>query len=414
MKERAGRIELDRMRTFLQRLTVPDGGNAKFIHIAGTNGKGSTTAFTQAIARGQGWKTGGYFSPYVYDLRERFQINGNYISEADFAKFMGRILPIARELEDTEFGGPTEFEVKTAIGFLLWQQERADVVALEVGIGGRLDSTNVVHPAACIITSIAYDHQKMLGNQLSQIATEKAGIAKPGVPLIVGNVPSEAWEAIQIKAREVGVEVWKFGREITVTECADRFSVRYPTGEIAGLQCPLYGEMQHHNAALAISALAAANLLPNLDAVAASLVTAKLPGRFQIADYHGRTLILDGAHNQESAKILAANLGVKFAGQKCVLISGMLGGHDPIPFYRELAEVTDELKLVDLTFRRSQHADDLLRTLASELPQIEIAESVSAAVKEACADGTDRPIVVTGSFYLLSDLNDQMPELGLS
>ncbi len=414
MKERAGRVELDRMHFFLQQLGVPNGGNAKFIHVAGTNGKGSTTSFTQAIARGQGWKTGGYFSPYVYDLKERFQIDGNYISENDLANFMSRILPIARAMENTDFGGPTEFEVKTAIGFLLWQQEQADVVALEVGIGGRLDSTNVVRPAACIITSIAYDHQKMLGDQLSQIATEKAGIAKSGAPLIVGNVPDEAWQAIQARAAEVGVEPWKFGRDITVKECAGSFSVSFPTGEITNLRCPLYGEMQHHNAALAISALAAANLLPKPELVASCLASAKLPGRFQTAEHQGRTIILDGAHNQESAKILATNLRAKFGDRKCILISGMLGGHDPIPFYRELAAVTDELKLVDLTFRRSQHADDLLQALTQELPHIQVAESVSTAVKQACADGSDRPIVVTGSFYLLSDLNDQMPELGLA
>src|SRR6185436_18334668 len=215
---RGWRLGLDRMQAFVDKIGMQDAlgaeGGPQFIHVAGTNGKGSVTAYLQSILVEAGYKTGAFFSPFVYDPRERVQFGRELISKEDLAKLTEELIPIAESFSDTEFGGITEFEFKTALGFLYWKRKQCEWVALEVGLGGRLDATNVVTPKASIIVSIGLDHTNILGHTLAEIAYEKAGIIKPKVPVVVGQMPHEALEVIERAAAEREAPIWRYGKEI--------------------------------------------------------------------------------------------------------------------------------------------------------------------------------------------------------
>jgi dihydrofolate synthase/folylpolyglutamate synthase len=217
LEPRGWRLGLDRMRAFCDHAALAHwikGDAPQFIHVAGTNGKGSTTAFVERLLREAGFRTGAFFSPFVKEYRERIQVNGELITEADLTLFTGRLLQQADTFEDSEFGGITKFEFEAALGFLVWGEKRCDWVALEVGLGGRLDATNVFLPKCSIIVSIGLDHVAILGGSLPEIAREKAGIIKPLVPVIIGEMAEEASEVIEAKAAEMGAPVWRFGQEI--------------------------------------------------------------------------------------------------------------------------------------------------------------------------------------------------------
>jgi len=406
MPLRAGRIELGRMREFMRRLGLPNGGQPRFIHVAGTNGKGSTTAFVRSLATGQGYRAGGYFSPYVYDLRERWLGPAGMITREDFAKFMSTILPISDEMRKSECGGPTEFEVKTAVGFLHWTATECEIVALEVGLGGLYDSTNIVDPIVSVITSISLDHQAILGHSLTEIAKQKAGIIKPGRPVVVGDLPSEAMAVMESKAKETGSTIYRFGKEFTANMYDSKIEVVTPTRCYSGVRLAMYGPKQAQNAAVALMAMEAAGLLHEAAQVPPSLAATTLPGRFEERSIDGRTVILDGAHNPESARVLAQNLLERFPDENVTLLVAMRDTHDPDPFFAELAGLRAKIVTAPLTFGKCWSPDELARAARGFFSDVAIAKGVADAFQHAANLG--RPIVVTGSFYLLSDLIESL------
>ena len=204
LQARGWRLGLDRMEVFLDRLGNPHDGLRAF-HIAGTNGKGTVTGMISACLTSAGYKTGSFYSPYVYDFRERIQIDGEMISKADVARLTALIKPVADEMVYEEVGGPTEFEFKTAMAFVYWKEMGCDVAAVEVGLGGRLDATNVIEEPVCaVITEIGLDHQQYLGDTIEKIAFEKAGIVKPGRPVVTGVTDDRAYGVIREAAEERG------------------------------------------------------------------------------------------------------------------------------------------------------------------------------------------------------------------
>src|SRR5688500_11172275 len=204
LQARGWRLGLDRMEAFLDRLGNPHDGLRAF-HVAGTNGKGSVTGMIAACLTSAGYKTGSFYSPYVYDFRERIQIDGEMISEADVARLTALIKPVADEMACEEVGGPTEFEFKTAMAFVFWKEMGCEVAAVEVGLGGRLDATNVIEEPICaVITEIGLDHQQYLGDTIEKIAFEKAGIIKPGRPVVTGVTDDRAHKVISEVATERG------------------------------------------------------------------------------------------------------------------------------------------------------------------------------------------------------------------
>ena len=284
LAQRGWRLGLDRMSEFARRADLAGSLGAenspKFIHIAGTNGKGSVTAMIQSCLVEEGYRTGAFFSPYVVNPRERIQFGRNLISERELAEIATKLLPIGESLSESEFGGVTEFEFKMAMGFEFWKQKKCEWVALEVGLGGRLDATNIVQSAASAIVSISYDHVSILGSTLKEIAHEKAGIIKPNVPVVVGEMPDEAFFKIEQTALELGSPLWKVGREVQWQNRESGVLISTP-GSTIEVSPSLFGEIQHHNAAVAYAALELAGPSRDKSKVQRGFASAYLPGRFE-------------------------------------------------------------------------------------------------------------------------------------
>lgn len=280
------------MQEFLRRLGVAEKlgqkGGPQFIHVAGTNGKGSTVAFLQSMLVEQGYKTGAMYSPYVYDVRERVQIGKELIPKEDFARLTEKLLIVGEELEKTEFGGPTEFEMKTALGFLFWAEQDVEWVALETGLGGRLDATNVVDPAVSVITSIGLDHTHILGETLAEIAAEKAGIIKPSRPVVIGTLHDDAFDAIEKTAANRDSQVLRYGRDVKWKGS----ELVTPNSTYKDLEPGLIGGVQEINLALAVAALELAGANRDKEKLTHGARAARLPGRYEEVEYKGRKFIL--------------------------------------------------------------------------------------------------------------------------
>jgi dihydrofolate synthase/folylpolyglutamate synthase len=417
---RGWRLGLDRMQEFVKRLGLTDvlgaEGGPQYIHVAGTNGKGSVTAYLQSMLIESGYVTGSFFSPYVYDPRERIQLGRTYIPKKVFALLTQLIRPIGESLSDTEFGGVTEFEFKTSMAFAFWKEAKCDWVALEVGLGGRLDATNVVTPRCSVIVSIGLDHTKILGETRAELAHEKAGIIKPGVPVVVGSMADDAREVIEAEARSVGAPVWLWNREIVARAdtAPGAFVVETPAGQHAGLRVGLPGAQQGHNMALAVAAMDAAGATRTLRGLTEGSRKATIPGRFQRATYKDRTFILDGAHNADAAKVLLESIRNYLwtrpatdlkATTKVILITGMVAGHDPADFYRELAPVVTSVHVVPIEFHRAVPPNEVAAAIDGLLPSVRIHETREQGLEAATAEaGENDLIVVTGSFYLVGEV----------
>lgn len=414
LEKRGWRLGLDRMEDFLRRAQLTDAVGSgerspRYIHIGGTNGKGSVTAYAQSLAAAHGFRAGGYFSPYVYNVRERIQLDGMPISEEEFAQVAGELRPAADSMVESEFGGPTEFEFKTAMGFLAWSRARCEMVALEVGLGGRLDATNVVHAISSVIVSIGHDHMEILGPTLEAIAREKAGIVKHSVPLVLGEIRDDAARrAILERASELDATVWQFGKEIRILDRNDGWTVTTPAGTLTGLRPGMRSAVQPHNMALAIAALQVAGVALDVERVRDAVEKTVLPGRFQSVVSDGKRFLLDGAHNAEAAQNLRATLvesGLASTDHPAILITGMLYGHEPGDFFREFEGLVRSVHVCPIEFHRTRPETELAELLRIHFPAVlphrSAREAIEAAKGESRADET---ILVTGSFYLVGEV----------
>lgn len=387
-----------------------------FFHVAGTNGKGSVTRYVHSILHEAGHRVGGYYSPYVYEPRERIQFGGDPILEEDYAKTVSDLMLVAETMATPEFGGGvSKFEFETAMGLLYWQRKGCEFVALEVGMGGRLDATNIVHPAASAIVSIGLDHTAYLGDTLAQIAREKAGIIKPGVPVIVGAVPDEAWEAIEPIAKKHGAPLWSVGREIALASSANVWTVTTPNRCIEGLLPGIPGVKQPENVAIALAMLDAAGVDVPEAALREGVSRARLPGRFELRSVGGDRVILDGAHNAEAAQVLADTFIEHCPGETAVLLTGMLEGHDPVAFYQRLSGCFSEAHVSPIDFHRALPPKEVKQALEKlEIPS-ESYQSVEEAVS-AALDSARRQqavLLVAGSFYLLGEVGPLLDRLAV-
>lgn len=404
---RGWRLGLDRMEEFLRRLGLEEyvsgEGRAAFVHVAGTNGKGTTTAFVQSLLIEQGFRTGATFSPFVYDVRERVQVGRELIGKEDFARLTERLIEVGATMDGTDWGGPTEFEMKTAMGFLHWFEAECDAVALEVGLGGRLDATNVVDPAASLVVSIGYDHMQFLGDTLGAIAGEKAGILKPGRAAVMGSLPEEAADVVRARAAEVGAPLWCFGEEIRLEETGDAWTVTTPGGQYAGLKPPYFGAYGAHNMALAIAAVEAGGLLRDPLAVARGVERSFVPGRFERRTWGGRTVVMDGAHNPQAAAALAEGLRAHGLGEM-TLVTAALEGHDVRATAEALKPFVARVHVGTIDFHRALPSAEVA-ALWRELGVEATAHATTRAAWEAATQENDPAILVAGSFYLLGELN---------
>ncbi len=316
LKKRGVTLGLGRMQRFAEALGDPQ-TQVPCIHIAGTNGKGSVAAMLESILRHAGWKTGLYTSPHLVRLGERIQVNRRPLSDAEIAGYVREMRAVA-DAREQALGAdehPSYFEFMTAMAFLHFARQRCDIAVLEVGLGGRLDATNIVTPEVSVITSIGYDHCDILGATLTDIATEKAGIIKAGRPVAIGRLPAEAEAQVREIARSRDAPILsvcqEFGTELS----------RYPEANLAG-------DYQRWNAATATIAARAlsSRWRLNADGIAQALRQVDWPARWQEFVVGRRRVILDTSHNSEGAEVLEANLArLRAAGRAPIVVGGVLG-----------------------------------------------------------------------------------------
>lgn len=430
--ERAARIpytvrdfKLSRMRELLDRLGNPQAG-LPIVHVAGTKGKGSTAAMTASVLQAAGYRAGLYSSPHLLQIEERVAVDGRSCPPAEFAELVLQLRPhveamdAAAEARSDAEHGPTYFELLTALALLHFARERADVAVLEVGLGGRLDSTNVCEPSVCAITSISFDHMRQLGNTLAAIAGEKAGIIKSGVPVVSGVLAEEPQRVISQRALELGAPLWQLGRDFEVSyhppalEAAARARIDLRSdvpgnwGPLDGLELALLGRHQAENAAVALAVLAVLRSqgwqIP-ATAIRAGLAAVHWPARVEVL---GRrpTVVLDAAHNAASVAALLQTLRESFPARRRWLIFASSRDKEYAAMVRQLAPECDVFCCTE--FQNNPRAvsaselPDLAR--AAGHPQVEAYDCVADAWRAVQARaGADDLVFVTGSFFLAAE-----------
>ena len=332
MAMRPGRIEpgLERVRCVAEALGLAlGGGGPRFVLVAGTNGKGSTVAFLGAILEATGQRVGRYTSPHLVDVSERIQVNSQCIGSGEFVSHGVDVLERAGEC-GIEL---TYFEVVTLIALLHFESMSVDWAVLEVGLGGRLDATNLVEPALSILTTIGMDHMDFLGDTLEEIAWEKGGVTRPGAPLVTG-LP-DGLHAASLRERGVPSTTWRMGKDFWVEMTEDGAAYRSARGTRSGLRIALEGAHQAHNAGLAIAAAELLDPSMSSEALQTGLLAAVLPGRNEWVRREGRPdVLLDGAHNVPAAETLRLTLGGFPPEVRVIGVLASREGKDPSEFVR--------------------------------------------------------------------------------
>jgi dihydrofolate synthase/folylpolyglutamate synthase len=367
----------------IRRLIEALGGQepARFLHVAGTNGKGSVCAMLDAVCRAAGRRTGLFTSPHLVTFRERIRVNGESIPEFAVAEGLTRLRGLSADWDSP----PTFFELTTALALDWLKRQETQVIVWETGLGGRLDATNAVLPAACALTSIDFDHRAWLGDTLEAIAAEKAGIIKAGVPVVSAPQADEAREVIARTAAKRGAAL--------------RF-VEKPLG--ADWEVNLAGSHQRSNAALALAMLDAAGIDTPEPARRRGLATVDWPGRFQRLE--GGRIVLDGAHNPSASRRLAQTWTEEFgAGSRATIILGILRDKDADAVCRALAPLAARFIAVTARSPRALEAEDLRRLLAEITPIVPCVRASSVPDSLKLARQTPEPILVTGSLFLVGE-----------
>lgn len=392
---RGSRPGLSRVRELCARLGDPQ-KELSCVHVGGTNGKGSFSCMLACVLQAAGKKTGLYTSPYVYRFNERMQIGGVPVSDEALAALMEEIKPHADAMEDP----PTEFELITAAAFLWFCREKCDVVVLEVGLGGRLDATNIIEkPLLSAVTSIGLDHTAILGDTLSAIAGEKAGIIKPGCPVLAGELPEEALSVIRRAAEEAGAPFYQAETELVTVGreslAGTEFTLRGEPYRIG-----LAGAFQPKNAAAVIRAAEILNI-PR-EAVKEGLEKARWPARFEVLR-EDPTVIFDGGHNPQG--VAAAVETVKRLGLgKVVLLTGMMRDKDYKTAARLFSEIADTVYCVEPDNPRALPAEEYAAEFPAAIPEKSVEAGVKAAMAAARAQG--RPLLCAGSLYMYREARD--------
>ena len=400
------KLGLDRMRELADRLGAPQ-NRLKFLHVAGSNGKGSVCTFLENGLNACGYRTGFYSSPHLARLEERFRINGKTVDEETFAKAADRVRDVVEAMR-REQNGPTYFEITTAIALVLFEMERVDFAVWEVGLGGRLDATNIVTPELSIITGISLEHTEHLGPTLAAIAGEKAGIIKEGVPVICGPLRKEAFDVIAAKAGELHAPL------TAVEPYSDPVRIlRTPEGKASQLlalcgivvEIPLPGVYQRNNANVAAAALKqlAARFGFDLKTALGGLRHAEWPARMQyIPD---RRLIIDGAHNPEGAEALAASLREFYPAQQFHFLCGCFADKNAEEVLRSFAPLALDFQFIEFDgsgrkIRTAGELSELLRTIAPDCPSKQ-AELEPALERLPAPDGA--VTVLSGSLHMCGE-----------
>lgn len=414
-----GRPGLIRVARLLAMLGNPE-RRLRAIHVAGTNGKGSVTAYLRNILAETGLTVGSFTSPFIETFNERIAVDSQPIKDADLLEELKRVQPFVEELDrQPDLSGITEFEILTAAAFDYFARINVDAAVIEVGIGGLLDSTNVLTPLVSVITTVGMDHMDLLGDTLEKIAAQKAGIIKNGIPIVAGKLPEAARTVIEETAEKAAAPLYEFGRDFSAEsgtldgELFENFSfsdraVRWPH-----LRTPLIGKHQAENAAVALEAarLFAEELGLSItrNDIKKGLDETRWPGRMEIISAEP-LIMLDGAHNAPAAQRLAENLRKEFSGRQLFLIIGSLVTKDLAAILAPLAKLSEvKIYLTPFQYSRARSAADLAAFAGGKI-------QVVSAWQEGLADAlanlneTDDLILFTGSLYFISEVRAALLE----
>ncbi len=401
----AANFDLRRMAELLERLGNPH-LTSRSIHVAGTKGKGSTAAMIASALSTAGYRTGLYTSPHLHTFRERMTINGEMITEEEFSALAARLQPEIDEVNRRHnYGELTTFEILTALAFAFFKERRVHFQVLEVGLGGRLDATNVVTPQLCVITSISLDHAAVLGDSLAKIAREKAGIIKPGALVVSAPQPSEAERVITEVCRHHGASLTTVGRDVTWKKltsdlAGQSFEVTGKTGTHQ-LTIPLLGKHQLENAATAVAALEA--LAIGAEDIAQGLARVRWPGRLEILRREPLFLV-DGAHNPDSARRLKEAIAEYLNYDRLILVIGASSDKDIGGIVGELASLSSMAIATRSRHPRALAPALLLEELERQGVTGVMAESVAAAVESALEMAGPRDLIcATGSLFVAAE-----------
>ena len=385
----------------------------RFIHIAGTNGKGSTAAVLSRILRNHGIKVGLYTSPHLVRFTERFRINDEEVSAE-------RILRVFEKIRATLDGSthPTFFEMVTAMAFLYFAEEQTDLVIAETGMGGRLDATNVITPEVCVITNIGFDHQEFLGSTLSSIAREKAGIIKEGVPVVTGALQPVAQGILKTTCMNKGAPLYRFKSDFRVRRNSNvSFRYRGISRQFPSLSLNLRGPHQVGNAALALATLEVLekkdllSLRPGI--VERSMHEVKWPGRLEILDTNP-TIVLDGAHNPQGAESLRDALKVSFKYKKLHLVMGIMADKDILGILRRLLPMAETAIFTRPRYARAANPDDIRKMARPYIQRYYVISDPASAIAEARhLASPDDLICITGSLYFAGEVKEIFGEPAL-
>jgi len=403
-------LDLGRMARLLGALGDPQ-RSFPSLHIAGTKGKGSVAAMSASVLRAAGLRTGLYTSPHLHDFRERMQIDGQQIGKGELAALITRVRPAVEA-----HPGVTWFDVVTALAFLHFAQRQVDFAVIEVGLGGRLDSTNVITPLAAVITSISYDHTHLLGHTLAEIAREKAGIIKPHVPVISAPQADEAQAVIERVAAErqapltVVGQTWRAELRAQTLE-GQAFTLHAPASSpLGGDYCiPLLGRHQLENATVAVAALDAlrqAGLPITAEAVRQGLRATRWPGRLEVL-HHQPLVVVDAAHNADSAQKLRAAVEEIFTCDRLTLIFGASSDKDIEGMLNALVPLADRVIMTRASHPRAADPQALAGQAAHMGAQAETAPSPAEALALALASATPRDLILaTGSLFIVAEVRE--------
>lgn len=416
-------LGLERIEYLLEALDSPH-KELKAIHVAGTNGKGSVCAMISSILDSAGYKVGLFTSPHLISFEERIMIGGKKIPKDKVCSQVQRIKTVAEDMASSgKFEHPTYFEVVTAMGFSHFKEENVDYAVLEVGLGGRLDATNVITPLVSVITTVALDHMHVLGNSLSEVAREKAGIIKPDVPVITGIADEDILKIITEICKQKDCELYTSKEHVVCTLKEASLDSQVFDLELKGfdaryddLRIPLLGRHQLQNsqiAALAVSVLKKGSVHIPEKSIYEGFENTRWPGRLEIASKNP-PIILDCAHNPAGARALKASIKGLFTGKRLTMIIGIMRDKDIPGIIKELAPLADNIIITKPDIDRVA----LPKTLKSEAEKyctdVMVKEKVAEAVEHALKNSSEQDVIcITGSIFNVGEARSKLAEMGI-
>ncbi len=408
---------LERMRWMLEELGNPE-RHIKCVHLAGTNGKGSTLTYMRYMLENAKYKVGTFTSPYIETFNERISVNGTPIADEEITELVKMVKPVVEKLDETDLGEATEFEIITVMAICYFGKVNfCDVVLFETGLGGRFDSTNVIHPVLTIITNIGHDHMHILGNTLGEIAYEKAGIIKSGVPVITGVQDEEALQVIQKVAKENQANLYEMGNHFTSlhkqsSEDGEQFDFTCPFASFEDVRITMKGSHQVGNAALALMAVMYVKIylsfLIEEEEIRTGLQEAYWVGRFEKLQSNP-DIIIDGAHNPEGIESLVKTVESHYKDKNVIVLFTALGDKQLHNMVGQLESIADEIIFTIFAFDRAISAGELA-SYAKEESKLVFDNWKEAIDTKVEMLGENDVFIITGSLYFISEVRKYIRE----